>query len=172
VGQQYKIKCASCEYGVTIVEGVGKMHSPQMIFNSSYNDSMQNLISMLTNRYREKDYPLLLSLVKNKRITDKVFKMLKKGAVIHNDYGYKLFACPKCMRLTNKFYFKILSASEDFEPDYDCHYCKSYIYRVEIIHNNNKRIKIVYKDQIKMIWKCPDCGNDELIFNGGVVMWD
>jgi hypothetical protein len=64
MGRQYGIKCAECDYGISVMEGVGMMCSPNTVFYG----------------YSENDKPLLLSLVKSKRIKNAAFAFLSNSA--------------------------------------------------------------------------------------------
>lgn len=103
MGHEYELKCAACDYGVRVTEGIGMMYSPHAVFYG-----------------REGDEPLLLTLVHSQRIRDVAFGLLSTGATPGPGYGHHLYTCPKCHRLANDFYFKLTSPTRRYEPDYRC----------------------------------------------------
>jgi len=124
MGQGYDLKCSVCEYRVYVTEGVGMMYSPNAVFYGRCDDPNHNWSIGLPDGYCEDGKPLLINLIKSKKTKDKAFELLANGAVPDDDdYGHELFLCPKCLRLSNRFYFKLLSEKGDFEPDYSCSHC-------------------------------------------------
>ena len=172
MGQAYSIKCSSCDYGLSVTKGVGMMYSPNAVFHGRCDDPSQNWSLAFPDGYCEDDKPLLLSLVKSEKIKDKAFTLLATGAVPDFGYGHELYTCPKCMQLENRFYFKLISPSENYEPDYKCSICRASLYRVVVKLNRNGRIKLTRRDRQKVDWKCPDCGGNQLISNGDLIYWD
>ena len=109
MGKSYEIKCAACGYGIPVKEGVGMMYSPHAVFYGRCDDPTQNWSVAFPDGYCEKDKPLLLSLVKSNRIKDIAFSLISHGARPDRGYGHGLYTCPKCNRLANRFYFKLVS---------------------------------------------------------------
>ena len=172
MGQGYGIKCSACDYGLTVTEGVGMMYSPNAVFYGRSNDQSQNWSIAFPDGYCKDDRPLLLSLVKSKRIKERAFELLANGATPDDEYGHELFVCPKCMRLANRFYFKLLSLTGNFEPEYHCTKCKTSLWRVELTSEAECQPEIIYKSQSKVDWKCPDCGNERIVYDGHMILWD
>jgi len=157
MGTGYGIKCADCNYSIRYLEGVGMFYDDVSVF---YNNS-------------QNDKPWIHSLIKNKRIKDKAVNLLSNGALPDNEYGHELYACPKCNRLTNRFYFKLVSSKEEYEPDYRCYKCKTKLLKVEL-QTNKKRdfAKIVFKNNSDKKWNCPKCGCEKLVYDNCVTNWD
>jgi predicted RNA-binding Zn-ribbon protein involved in translation (DUF1610 family) len=154
------------------MEGIGMMYAPNAVFYGRCDDPTQNWSIAFQDGYCEEDKPLLLSLVKSKKIKDKAFDLLSSGAIPDDDYGHELYVCPKCMRLANRFYFKLLSSAGDYEPDYHCAKCKTVLRRVEVKDTSDEELQLIYKNHRKIDWKCPDCGNDRIIHDGYMALWD
>ena len=173
MGQGYSLKCSSCDYSISVTEGVGMMYSPHAVFYGRCDDPTQNWSIAFPDGYCEDDKPLLLSLVKSKRIKDKAFELLANGAApVDFDYGHELYVCPKCMRLANRFHFKLESPSEQYEPNYRCSNCKALLHRVEVKFAKDGNGKVVYKNKRAANWKCPECGGDRLVYGEDMIMWD
>ena len=172
MGQQYGLKCAECDYSISVTEGVGMRYSPNAVFFGRCNDSSQNWSIAFPDGYCEEDKPLLLSLVKSKRIKDTAFELLSNGAVPDNGYGHELYICPKCSRLANRFYFKLSSDTEQYEPDYRCSKCKTTLRRVALKHGDDGRSNVIYKNNRSAGWKCPDCDCGKLVYSGDFILWD
>ena len=173
MGQSFDLKCSTCDYSVFVTEGVGMMYSPNAVFYGRCDNLTENWSVAFPDGYCENDKPMLLSLVKSKRIKDKAFELLANGAT-PDEYGHELYSCPKCAQLTNRFYFKLTSPTEQFEPDYRCSKCKSSLCRVEMRFDNDGNGEIVYKNHRKVNWKCPECGGDRLVHSDDMIMlyWD
>ena len=188
MGQQYRIKCASCNYSISISKGVGMMYSPNAVFYGRCDDKTQNWSVAFPDGYCEHDKPLLLSLVKDKRIKKDAFSLLSSGATPDYGYGHDLYFCPECKRIENMFYFKLVSTTETYEPDYKCPSCDTALQQIEIKQNDDDEgklldefdlmqsednvIEFVDKNKQTIDWKCPKCGNDKLMFSGEMIMWD
>lgn len=172
MGQRYGIKCAACDYGLQVTEGVGMMYSPHAVFYGRCDDPNQNWSVAFPDGYCEEDKPLLFSLVKSKRIKEVALRLLSIGAKPDSGYGHDLYACPKCNRLANKFYFKLTLPTEQYEPDYHCPKCKTQLRRVTLKHGEDGQSELVYKNNHTAGWKCPECGCEKLVFSGEFIMWD
>ena len=156
MGQRYDIKCVACVYKFTVNKGIGMMYWPENVFYGYCDDP-----------------PLLLSLVKSKRIREAVFALLSNGATPDSDYGHELYSCPKCNRLANRFYFKLASPAGGYEPDYHCSECKTELERAAL-NREDSQIEVQYRDRKELGWKCPECGCKKLEYdlNGEFLMWD
>jgi len=172
MGRQYEIKCDGCGYSISVTEGVGMMYAPHAVFYGCCNNPTQNWSIALPDGYCEEGEPLLLSFVKSKKIKEKAFSLLSNGAHPDDEYGHELYACPKCMRLANRFYFKISSPVEEYEPDYKCSKCKTSLQRAEVKIGKDKRVKLINRGSKRIDWKCPDCGGNQLIPSDHYIMWD
>jgi predicted RNA-binding Zn-ribbon protein involved in translation (DUF1610 family) len=172
MGQGYGLKCSACDYNISVTEGVGMMYSPNAVFFGRCDDPSQNWSIAFPDGYCERDKPLLLSLVKNKKIINKAMELLANGAMPDDGYEHELYCCPKCMRLANKFYFRLVSLTEKYEPDYQCSKCKIPLRRVVVNFDKDWNVEIMYKNNRKVKWKCPECGNEKLVHSGELIMWD
>ena len=172
MGQGYSIKCSRCDYSLSVTEGVGMMYSPNAVFYGRCDDPTQNCGIAFPDGYCEEDKPLLLSLVKSKTIKDKAFNLLASGATPDDDYGHELLVYPKCLRLANRFYFKLLSSVGDYKPDFHCSKCRTSLQRVDVRSIFDGDLEIIDKNHRKVDWKCPECGNDRLIYDGHMLLWD
>ncbi len=115
MGEIYTIKCADCDYSIRVHEGIGMLYDPQAVFMGD-----------------EKHTPMLFSLISynttdedSSRIRRELSGLLSKGFkpavdIIADDYGHKLYACPQCNRLDNRFYFKLTMGEKIYEPGYIC----------------------------------------------------
>lgn len=158
MGEGYSFKCSSCGYGIEVIEGIGMMYSPHAVFYGR----------------GENGEPLLSSLVKSEIIKKKAFDLLAAGAQPDDNYGHELYMCPKCMRFSNRFYFKLRSATEDYEPDYKCSSCKTSLKRVMRGYDGNGCLMIEYRNHRKADWKCPKCNGKELEEDQDyiITLWD
>ena len=171
MGVFYRIKCSSCDYGLSITEGVGMMYSPHAVFYGRCDDPTQNWSIAFPDGFCENGEPLLLSLVKDDDIREKAFLLLNSGAE-PGDYGHDLYICPKCTQLENRFYFKLHAQSEDYEPDYKCLNCNTSLRRVELKDHNDGEMEVVDENHRKVNWLCPKCGNDRLMCDEEMYEWD
>ena len=172
MGDIFEIKCVACNYGISVTRGVGMAYSPHAVFYGRCDDATQNWSIAFPDGYCEKDKPLLLSLVKSKRIKDIAFNLIANGAQPDHEYGHDLYSCPKCNRLANRFYFKLVSPTEQYEPDYHCSNCKTLLQRAELKRDENGKREIIYINYHESIWKCPECGCKEIVLCGVLRMWD
>jgi len=174
MGQQHYVKCSSCDYGLSVTEGVGMAYSPNAVFHGRCDNPNPNQRWSVAfpDGLCEPGKPLLLSLVRSKKIKNEAFRLLADGALPDYGYGHELYVCPKCMRLANRFYFKLSSPTDNYEPEYKCTKCKTSLKRVEMKSRKNGQIDIVYKNRCKVGWKCPGCGNDKVVLGDGIIMWD
>jgi len=87
-------------------------------------------------------------------------------------YGHELYVCPECMRLENNFNFKLALQTVEYEPDYECLNCRTLLRRVKSVCHDG-HYTLIYKNNSKVDWKCPDCGKNKLI-SGEVLCgcWD
>lgn len=171
MGRQYRLKCSACDYSVSINEGVGMMHSPHAVFYGVCDDPTQNWSVAFPDGLREREKPLLLSLVKSTAIKKRAFALLQSGATPKNNYGHSLYDCPKCHRLYDRFYFCLKSENEIYEPDYKCPNCRTVLKKVDLVVEN-ETLKIVHEDNSIADWHCPKCGNTSLENEDFMRMWD
>jgi len=191
MGYGYGIKCAKCDYGISVIEGIGFSYSPNAVFYGRCDDPTQNWSIALPDGYCEESKPLLLKLVESEGIKEKAFGLLSKGAA-PDGYGHALYICPKCNQLKNLFYFKLVSATEQYEPDYHCSKCKTQIQEVGSRKREDGQCELykdcckewnsnifgelvlmpAYKDCCRVDWHCPECGCEKLIFDWDGLSWD
>ena len=172
MGQNYEIKCSACDYRISVSEGVGMADSPHAVFYGRCDDPSQNWSIACPDGFCEEGIPNLSKYVKSKRIKEKAFALLSQGAKPADDYGYEMYHCPKCMRLENRFYFRLKTFPGKYEPEYKCPKCKGSLQRVELKEKKDNRIEVVNKNGSKADWKCPKCGNNCLVFDGIEMLWD
>jgi len=104
MGYGIKIECASCDYEGTFMLGVGMMYS-----------SLENVISQVSPHRRE----VVLDILKN-----------------HNVAGtrceHKLYICPRCDTLGERFeYFIFYDDGQVYEPYFRCSECRRKLVPVE-----------------------------------------
>ena len=132
--------CKKCKKEFEFMEGRGMLDSKTELMK---HDSKFNLIK----RYKDG--------INGEKLNE-IFKV-KKHILDENYYGYKTYQCPKCKRITNKFYFKLIALDkndEDFISEYKCSKCNE---KMEIIEN---------------LSKCPICGKDFNIEDIEIMNWD
>jgi hypothetical protein len=164
MGQQYELKCAACAYGIQVTAGIGMMYSPHAVFYGRCGDPGQNWSLAFPDGYCKDGKPLLLSLVESQRIKDAAFGLMSRGATPDDEYGHELYACPNCKRLANRFYSKLTSTIDQYEPDYHCSNCRTQLRRLELEQGHDDQIEIVDRNHRKVHWKCPECGCENLIY--------
>lgn len=172
MGVKYGIKCAECDYKATITQGIGMLFRPDIVFYGDDGDPARYRDpGFIDSDYKRGD-PLLLSIIDSREIREKSFGMLADGAEPDEDYSYELYICPACMRLTSKFYFKLTSPTEQYEPDHRCVNCGTRLDRAELEDREDGRMEVINPDRSKIDWHCPECGGDCLISSGYEMMWD
>jgi Zn finger protein HypA/HybF involved in hydrogenase expression len=171
MGTFYDIECNDCEYFLPVTEGIGMAHKQDTVFYGP-DDSTGNWSAGSPDSYYEDDKPMLLSLVESKEIQDAAFAAISRGAIPDYSYGHELYFCSKCNNLENLFYFKLLSSTEQYEPDYRCSKCKTALRRVVFKHDKDLQIETKYRNNRKVELKCPDCGSKKLTISGGYILWD
>ena len=170
MGQEFNIKCTACDYSVSVQLGIGMMYSPHAVFYGFCNDNTQNWSVAFPDGLCELGKPLLNDLIKNKRIKEKAFSLLKNRAIADDNYGHELYICSKCQRLYNRFYFHLIDKEGEYEPEYKCSYCRVLLKKVEL--KEDKGILKVFYNNNYAVWKCPKCGNDELAYGDLMILWD
>ena len=170
MGQGYNLKCSTCDYRISVTEGIGMAYSSNAVFYGRCDDPTQNWSIAFPDGYCEGGKPLLSKLVKSKKIRNKAFELLASAAV-PDEYGHELYICSKCLLLSNRFYFRLLHENGDYEPDYKCPHCKTSLRRVAIKTKTDGTVDIVYTNHRKAEWKCPDCGGNKLELDG-MMLWD
>jgi ssDNA-binding Zn-finger/Zn-ribbon topoisomerase 1 len=171
MGKKYGIKCAGCDYSFRANEGVGMMYSMEGVFYGWYNPTKKWNIALFDGMHKM-EKPLILSLIKDKRIEDSVFKLLTDGAAPSKEYAHEVYSCPECNRLANRFYFKLILSDRNYEPDYCCPHCDTLLQRVTIKSYMNGECKIVYKNDSSKKWECPECGCKKLVYEDYAAIWD
>jgi hypothetical protein len=157
-----------CGYPIKFYEGIGMMYSPHAVFYGRCDDPTQNWSIALPDGYCKNDKPLLLSLVKSKRVRDKAFELLAKGAK-PSGYGHYMYHCSKCMQFTEKFDFKLVSETETFKPEHRCSKCNTPLCHVrpEVFEDHcsegNVGFRFLHKNGSEAKWKCPECGGGRLV---------
>lgn len=129
MGYGITVECASCDYKETFMLGVGMMYG-----------SLENVISQVTAARREE-----------------VLDILHHHEVEGVSYEHKLFICPNCNTLGERFDYSIF-----YE---DGQLCKPYFRCSEC------RTKLVPVEEPITSLRCSKCGNKNLTSNE-TVLWD
>ena len=148
MGIMNQISCTACDYSVFILEGIGMEGYPPHALSSSFSNDQYKMVR------RE--------VIKERANTFSQSNDVK---------GYRLYACPKCHNLCDRFYFQINEGNEVYEPDYKCSHCHTILKEAEW-DEENKTIKYVYEDEDVADWHCPKCGSGTIEFSGGCILWD
>ena len=177
MGDGYDLKCKACDYGISVIEGIGMLYSPDSVFYGRWKDEGHDWRKGIPDGCGKWERPLLFSLIEDKKIRNKAFGLLANGAVpkmpgSDGSYGHRLYVCPECCRLANRFYFKLVSEEEEYEPDYRCSECDVPLCRVKTEYSKGIGTELVRPDRSKVKWKCPECGGGELGSGGGLFLWD
>lgn len=173
MGQIYDLKCAQCNYKMSVMEGIGFAYSPHAVFYGRCDDLTQRFSIAFPDGLCEDNKPLLISLVKSKRIRETAFRLLSSGATTDYGYGHELYLCPQCNRPLNKFYFKLQSDTERYEPDYHCPRCEARLRRVRLKRGKNGQSdEFFYKNNRKAECKCPKCGCGKIVYGDNFARWD
>jgi predicted RNA-binding Zn-ribbon protein involved in translation (DUF1610 family) len=129
MGHGITIECESCDYQGTFMLGVGMMYS-----------SMENVISQVNPTRREI-----------------VLDILRHHKVLETSYEHKMFVCPNCQTLGERFDYSIYyDDGHIYEPYFRCSECRNKLVPLEESINNIS---------------CSRCGKTTLISNE-TVMWD
>jgi phage FluMu protein Com len=115
---------------------------------------------------------MLLHLVESKKIRDETFEFLANSKITGCEIGYILLMCPKCMHLANRFYFKLDSPTGVYKPEYECDECQTSLQPVDFKAKKDLLFEIIDENKHKAEWKCPDCGNDHLVYDDEVLSGD
>ncbi len=171
MGDLYGIECATCDYRIEVIEGVDMLYATHNVFYGRSDDPAQNRSTAFSERFYKDGKPLLPCLVEDERINDAAFRLLSEGAT-PDGHGHELYFCPKCNRLENRFYFKLKTAEAQYEPDYQCPICGTPLRRIRTKSGKNGQVLIVYKNNRRIDWKCPECGCNKLVYSDVFGMWD
>lgn len=126
-----KIKCPICEHEETFKYGY------------DYTDSKYNLFD-LTNKNS------LLSKITDKKIKERVKSFIKHGADIKDDYGFKIYICDKCNKISSEYDFTLIGYNEIYSEEHKCNTC----------HNELKELNFN-----KMFeYNCPKCKKNSLFY--------
>lgn len=98
MGQGITVECKSCDYQKSFTLGVGMMYS-----------SLENVIGQVNPRQRE----MVLHILHNEEIHE-------------IDYQHKLFACPNCHTLVERFnYYILFNDNKKCESEFHCPKCRT-----------------------------------------------
>jgi len=154
MGSSYAISCKSCDYKNSFITGVGMMYAPH------------NLVDF------EADNPLLPSLIRSKKAIDSIKALLTdKNAIISDNYGHKIYRCPKCGEFYARFFIHLDYDGGSFEVEYKCSKCKTPLNLIEYATPDddsyeNKRVSLEK-------YPCPKCGKHSLHEDGeAIILWD
>ena len=129
MGHGITVESKSCNYEDTFSLGIGMMYF-----------SLENVISLVSPHRREK-----------------VLNLLKRQDSFAMDYDQKMFVCPSCNTLAERFDFSIAyGAGQIYKPYFRCPKCRK---------------KLVSLEEAIESTSCPQCGEKTLISTESV-LWD
>lgn len=129
MGYGITVECASCDYQETFMLGVGMMYW-----------SLENVISQVSVARREE-----------------VVDILHHHAVEGTEYEHKMYICPNCNTLGERFDYSIYyDEGRIYQPYFRCSKC---------------RTKLVALEEPISSLQCSKCGNTSLTSHE-TVMWD
>ena len=129
MGHGITVECKSCEYQDEFSLGIGMMYR-----------SLENVLSLVSSRRR-----------------DKVRELLHHHQVDSVQYEHKLFVCPKCNTLADRFDFSIIyDGGKTYRPYFRCPKCKARLRPLETPIRETA---------------CPKCGKKTLISIESM-LWD
>jgi transcription elongation factor Elf1 len=129
MGDSITVECKSCDYQNKFILGVGMRYF-----------SLENVIDLVSPTRREE-----------------VLKLLQRQDVKDVRYEHKLFVCPNCNNLAERFDFSIsYDDGQTYSPDFRCPDC---------------RTKLIQLDKPIDNIPCPNCGEKTLIHFPSV-LWD
>ncbi len=150
MGRSLTIKCKECDYSKTLMLGIGMAYSPYSIIDFDSDDNF------------------LPSIIKSEEIIEHMkFLMQNKKGILNDNYEHKLYHCPGCSYIDERFYFHIDYEDGAYEPTYRCTKC-------------NKNLEIMQSQQDEGYlavdfsrYSCPSCGEHSLIEDyDSIIMWD
>jgi hypothetical protein len=135
VGHGLSTHCKRCGRQDTYTIGIGMAYY-----------SLENVLNCLSPRNREK-----------------VKKILAEYKVDATEYEHRLYSCPTCLTLHNRFFVRMeYDGGKIFETSYRCGKCRRQLFPVK----DNKRGEIDFGSFL-----CKSCGQPAL--EGGLsIMWD
>lgn len=122
------VRCKKCNKKFEFLEGTGMR------------DFKENLIDYKSDFNALRRYKNGIDKYRLRRILKN-----KQHLLEDKSYGYKIYQCPECKRVSNEFYFKLIAMKKDesdFISEYKYYKCKT---KLEMVDN---------------IDKCPLCGGD------------
>jgi ssDNA-binding Zn-finger/Zn-ribbon topoisomerase 1 len=153
MGSSFGISCRECDYSKNFKIGIGMMYSPYHL------------------RDFDSEFALLPYLIRSKKTLAHIKELLnEKNAEIADDYGHKIYRCPKCGEFYGRFYLRLEYDGGFFEVEYRCTKCKKALklfdYDVIEVGGSEKEINLEK-------YPCPKCGKYSL-YEGGTlsILWD
>ncbi len=159
MGNSIGICCKKCDYMSVFMLQIGMND----FFLSGMDTSSYRYYCIYTGEYTDfvSEESILRNTSQTYGISEEVIKLLQKGeALIEGEYGYKIYACPKCNDLSSQYHVCWLY---DGKINHNHHYCEKCESLLEIF-DINKISK----------YACPSCGNFNLQqdYSCGYYDWD
>ena len=101
---------------------------------------------------------MLPKIIKSKKTNEQIRSLIKdKKAKLADNYGHRMYHCPRCCRLSGKFYFKLVYEGGSYEVEYKCSSCKT---ELEPVSNESGS----HSDEVPELekYRCPKCGKHSL----------
>lgn len=130
MGHGFCVNCYNCDEGECFTLGVGMMYS-----------SLLNVISCIKGGAQKK-----------------VVDIMQNHDVMDAEFEHRLYACPSCQTLHERFYFFIeYDEGETYTPAFRCGKC---------------RTPLIPADESKLEkYACKECGKHTLV-RGAEMLWD
>ena len=90
--------------------------------------------------------------LENPKIKENAFKLIAGGGVL-NAANYRLYGCPRCKRLVNRRYSRIVIKEKIYEPTFKCSKCRRMLLYLHFDSYPNKTF---------LKWDCPSCSHNRL----------
>lgn len=152
MGSSYGVECRECSYAKEFMLGVGMMYSPG------------NLLDF------DSEFAMLPSLIRSKKTVQQIRELVEeKEATLSEDYGHKVFRCPKCGQFYGRFYIRLEYPGGSYDVEYKCSRCKKKLEPVpEYGGEDDWSEQLIDLTQ----FPCPQCGKHSLTEMLLLVMWD
>ena len=103
----------------------------------------------------DSQFALLPYLIRSKKTVVHIKQLLnEKNAELVDDYGHKIYLCPKCGVLCERFYLRLEYDGGSYEVAYRCTKCKAVLIKLDA---DEKTEKINFQP-----YPCPQCGKHGL----------
>ena len=126
---------------ISVDLGIGFMFSPHNVFFG----------------YAEK--PFIYSLIKDKKITLEVKKLLLAGATPGEDYSIDIYYCDNCKAVETKFFFSLVQNEKIYIPTYKCCFCENELRRIYNADDSDNYDDIEELQKLNIL--CKKCGGND-----------